>query len=183
LGETPGALTGIVEPISQNIFHATPYNDWPLFEIKVREGQRLKFRRDQGGWAGDCTALFIQFETPAEIDGKKEDVEVAALEKAAAESTRDILRTELEKDLEAATIRERNARQQLERLERLGDRKAVAQEEVLRARNTLDLAVSQRVAVASLLGKKLELAEIQADLADHRLRRAQSERLSGNFSL
>ena len=180
--EDPGdSIAGIVEAIPQNVFHATPYNDWPLFEIRVREGQRLKFNRERGAWSGDIPALFIQFETPAEIDGKKEDVEIAALEKAAAQTSLDILRTELQKELDGASIRERNARQQHERLERLLGRGAATQEDLQRARNTLDLAVSQREQVEALLGKKLELAGTQADLARHRLLRAESELQLADF--
>ena len=177
----PKILSGIVEAIPQNIYHASPYNDWPLFEIKVREGQRLKFARENGVWTGDRTALFIQFETPAEIETRNEEVEVAALDKVATVSDRDILRVELEKELEAAKIREQNARQQWERVERLHQSKVATLEDLQRARNSLALAVTQKEQAVSLLDKKVDLATTKVDLAEHRLRRAQAELQLADF--
>ena len=133
-------LTGLVEAIPQNVYRATPYNDWPLFRVNVHEGQRLRFRRENGRWAGDDPLLFIQFETPAEIDGKKEGVEIADLERQSATLALEVLRAELGKELEAADIREQNARQQFERVDRLRDRTAATPAEYQRARNSLDLA-------------------------------------------
>src|SRR5262245_52216242 len=90
-------LQGVVEALPQNVYHVTPYNDWPLFAINVREGQRLKFRRENGKWVGDSNSLTIQFETPAEIDSKSEEMEIAALERQSAELAADVLAVELQK--------------------------------------------------------------------------------------
>jgi hypothetical protein len=167
-------VTGVIEPIPQNVYRASPYNGWPLFELHVREGQRLRFRREGGRWVGDSTALFTQLETPSEIDGLKEEVEVAALEARSAGLAVEILRDELGKGLEAAEVRERNARQLLDRLDRLRGRTPADQAEHDRARNALALARSQREEAASLLGRKVEAARVGAELAEHRRRRAES---------
>jgi hypothetical protein len=174
-------VPGLVEAIPHNVFRATPYNDWPLFRLGVYEGQRLKFRRGDGRWEGDDPLLFIQFETPAEIDGKKEDVEVADLEKQSAETALEILRVELEKDIAAEGIRERNARQQFERLERLHDRTAATQEELQKARNSLDLVRTRQEQLSSLLAKKVRGASVRAELAEHRSRRAESDLRLADF--
>ena len=174
-------VPGLIEAIPERVFHASPYNDWPLFELHVHEGQRLKFHRVKDGWAGDCTGLFTQFETPAEIDTKNEEVAIAALEEQTAKMARDVLREELAKDLEAAAIREENARQQVDRLDRLRDRTATTQAEHDRARNTLALARTQREQLAGFLAKKVEIAGLKADLADHQARRANAELQLADF--
>ena len=174
-------MPGVLEALPHNVYHATPYNDWPLFRIGVREGQRLTFRREGGNWVGDETSLFVQFETPAEIDGKKEDVEIAALEKQSEELARDVLRIELRAELAAAAIREQNARQQFARLERLRDRTSTTQADFERGQNLLDLARAERAQSEALVDKKLRLAETRVERAEHRLRRAQSELLLADF--
>lgn len=173
----PRRVPGLIEAIPRNVFHASPYNDWPLFELRVHEGQRLRFRREEGRWVGDQPGLFIQYETPAEIDTKKEEVELADLEERSATLARDVLREEMQKELEAAEIRETNARQQFERLDRLRgmDQASVTAADLDRARNMLALARTQREQLARLLGKKVEMAKLQADLADRRARKARSE--------
>lgn len=175
--------SGIVEPVPRNVFHASPYNDWPLFELRVHEGQRLKFHREGGKWTGDEVGLFIQFETPAEIDGKEEDVEIAQLEERTANIARDSLREEMQKGIEAAKIREANARQQLDRLDRVlaRDRSAVATAEHDRARNMHALARTQLDQQVQLFAKKLEMLDLEVDLADRRLRRAKSELVLAEF--
>ena len=126
-------VLGHVEPLPKNVFHVVPYNDWPLFAISAREGQRLKFKRVNGRWEGDSDGLTIQFETPAEIESKREDVEIATLEKQASELAVEVLEAELNKEAEAADVRERNARQEFERLERCA-RTAASEQELQRAR-------------------------------------------------
>lgn len=174
-------VPGLVEAIPQNVFHASPYNDWPLFELHVHEGQRLKFRREKGSWVGDRDGLFVQFETPADIDAKEEDVKVANLEVKMARLARDVLREDMGKDIEAARIREENARQQFDRLDRLRDQTAATQAEHDRARNTLALARTQREQLMRLLERKVEMAELQVELADHRAQRTESERQLADF--
>ena len=176
-----GGIRGFVEAIPQNVYHASPYNDWPLFELHVYEGQRLKNRREKGSWVGDDTCLFTQFETPAEIDAKNEDVNIADLELKMANLARNALREDMSKDLEAAKIRQENARQQFDRLDHLRDRTATAQADHDRARNAMDLARTQREQLARLLDWKVEIAGVQVELADHRARRAENERQLANF--
>lgn len=178
---SPDRTPGRVEPLPQNVYHVVPYNDWPLFQISVLEGQRLKFRRVKGGWEGDNSALTIQFETPAEIDARKEDVEIAELEKQAAEIGEEVLGAELRREAEAAAVRERNARQEFERLEKLRSRTAASDQDFQRAANMLDLAGLQREQLGAVQGKKAAQARLQTQLAEHRLRRAQSEHELANF--
>ena len=75
-GSSLSRVPGLIEAIPERVFHASPYNDWPLFELHVHEGQRLKFRRENGRWTGDGS-LFTQFETPAEIESRTEEVAIA----------------------------------------------------------------------------------------------------------
>lgn len=174
-------VPGQVEPLPQNVYHVVPYNDWPLFEISVVEGQRLKFHRTQGKWVGDSDSLTVQFETPAEIDSRTENIEIARIEKQSAELSEDIQEDELQKGLEAALVRETNARQESERLEKLRTRTAATDQEAQRARSLLDLARVQREQAAAVRLKRLALARLQTQAAEHRLRRAESEYQLANF--
>ena len=180
---SPGAAgrLGIVEAIPQKVFHASPYNDWPLFELHVHEGQRLKFHRENGSWAGDSTCLFVQFETPADIQARNEDATIADLELKAANLARNVLGDDMRKDLEAARIREENARQQLDRIDRLHERTAATQADHDRARNALALSRTQREQLERLLERKVEVAGVQVEVADHKARRAESERQLAEF--
>src|SRR5262249_53007111 len=131
--------------------------------------------RKNGRWEGDNSSLTVQFETPAEIDFKREDIEIARLEKRTAELAEDILEDELQKGLEAALVRETNARQESDRLEKLRNRTAATDQESQRARSLLELARVQREQAAVVRQKRLAQAKLQTQAAEHRLRRAESE--------
>lgn len=168
-------VPGQVEALPQNVYHVVAYNDWPLYEISVSEGQRLRFHRAHGRWEGDHDSLTIQFETPAEIESRKEDIEIAALEVQSARLAEEVLKDELDKGVEAAAVRENNARQEAERLEKLLTRTAATDQETQRARSMLELARVQREQAVAVRQKRLARARLETQAAEHRHVRAESE--------
>lgn len=174
-------LPGTLEAVPNRVFRVVPYNDWPLFQVSVHEGQRLKFNREGGRWTGSSDGLTIQFETPAEIDGLTERAEAAKLEERAQVLKEEITRLELPKQLEQARVREDNARAEFERVEKLHGRTATTEQELQRARNMLRLASAQREELEAVVEKKTELANLESQIADRKSREATSDLALADF--
>jgi hypothetical protein len=174
-------LSGIVEAIPDRVFRIMPYNDWPLLRIDVHEGQRLTWTRKNGAWVGDNDILTTQNETPAEIDGTIIEADIAVTELAAAKSKSELAVVQAEADLELARIRERNARQELDRITGLKRRDVESNETHLRAENLWNLAMTERTKAERILGLQKKLAESEVAIAEARVVQTKSDLDLANF--
>ncbi len=179
--EASGTIAGTVEPIPDRVFRIMPYNDWPILRVDVHEGQRLTWKRENGTWVGDNDILTTQFETPAEIDGVIEAAEIAGIELTAARSKAEMTKIEAATALELARIRERNARQELDRIAGLKSRNAESIESKQRAENLWNLAVAEREKAEKVAALQAKLADSDVLLAESRNVQARSELDLANF--
>ncbi len=174
-------LTGITEPIPDRVFRIMPYNDWPVLRVDVHEGQRLTWRRKNGGWVGDNDVLTTQFETPAEIDGVIEAAARAKIELEAARSKAEMALIEAENVEDQARIRATNARQELDRMTGLKRRDAESLESHHRSENMWKLASVELATAEKVLALQRKLTESEVRIAESRLVQAQSELDLANF--
>lgn len=167
-------VRGVVESIPDRTFRLVPYNRWPILEIHVHEGERLKFERKNGAFHGGKT-LVTQRETPSEIDSFKEDVEIAEIAHHESMLRKELLEVELAKQIDQARTRLDNAQKEVERVQSLYRKNASTEQEVRRATNVAALARSQFDEAEQTRKVKLQLADFEIRRADHASRRAQSE--------
>jgi len=173
--EAKEPLKGFVEPIPDRVFRIMPYNDWPLLRIDVHEGQRLSWKRVNGSWVGDNDVLTTQNETPAEIDGFIIKSEAVKDELAAVRSKADMMILQAETDLELARIRERNARQELDRWTGLLKRDLVATENHHRAENLWHLATAELAKAEKVAALQRQIADSEIKVAESRVVQAKTE--------
>lgn len=170
-----------MEAMPERIFRIMPYNDWPLLQISVHEGQRLHWNREKGAWVGDSQIITTQFETPAEIDTfiieSEKAVELAKAVTLSSEKT--II--EAQTQLEQSRIRERNARQEFDRQNSLKQRNLQTEEAHHKARNLLELAEAELRKNEKLAAIEIKKAEIDQRLAKLNMEKAKSELDLANF--
>jgi len=179
--ELTRTVQGTVEPIPDRVFRIMPFNDWPVLKVDVHEGQRLTWKRENGTWVGDNDILTIQFETPAEIDGVIEAAEIAKIELTAARSKAEMTKIEAATTLELARIRERNARQELDRISGLKSRAAESSESLQRAENLCNLAVTELEKAEKITALQTKLADSDVLIAESKVVQAQSDLDLANF--
>lgn len=174
-------VPGRVEAIPENVVRIMPYNDWPLLQVSVHEGQRLKWSREKGSWVGDSPVVTTQFETPAEIDIFLFESEKSGKELAATRLRSEKAVIEAETELEQSRIRELNARQEFERQQGLKAKNATSQEALTKADNLWKLAAAEVEKSGKLLNLVRKQSEIDQELASLARNRAQSELDLANF--
>ncbi|MFM7130610.1 MAG: HlyD family efflux transporter periplasmic adaptor subunit [bacterium] len=174
-------VPGRVEAIPANVVRIMPYNDWPLLQVSVHEGQRLKWSREKGSWVGDSPVVTTQFETPAEIDTFIFDSQKSAKELAGVRLKSEKAVVEVETELEQSLIRERNARQELDRQQGLKEKNATSVEALTKADNVWKLAVAEVEKSRKLLDITRRQVAIDEDVAKLQQNRAESELDLANF--
>jgi multidrug efflux pump subunit AcrA (membrane-fusion protein) len=158
-----------------------PYNDWPILRVDVHEGQRLTWHRENGTWVGDNDVLTTQFETPAEIDGTIEAVELSKTELEGVRSKAELAKLQAESDFEQSKIRETNAKQELDRISNLNKRDAESLESHHRAENLWKLAVVERSRAEKIVHLQNQLTDSEIRVAEGKLVQARSELDLANF--
>lgn len=184
--EKPGPVdlsnvAGIVEAIPENVVRIMPYNDWPLLQVSVHEGQRLKWSREKGSWVGDSPIVTTQFETPAEIDTFIFDSEKSGKELASVRLKSEKAIVEAETELEQSQIRERNAKQELDRQQGLKTKNATSVEALTKADNLWMLAVAEVNKSRKMLDITRRQIQIDEEVAKLARNRAESELDLANF--
>ncbi len=174
-------VPGVVEAIPENVVRVMPYNDWPLLQVSVHEGQRLKWSREKGSWVGDSPIVTTQFETPAEIDTFIFDSQKSGKELAAVKLKSEKAIVEAETELDQSQIRERNAKQELDRQQGLKIKNATSVEALTKAENIWKLAVAEEEKSRKLLEITRRQVQIDEEVALLTQNRADSELDLANF--
>ena len=169
----PGSITisGVMEAMPDRIYRIMPYNDWPLLQISVHEGQRLHWNREKGGWVGDSPIVTTQFETPAEIETYIIESEKAIEEARLVALGSEKAIAQAQTALEQSRIRERNARQEFNRQNGLRQKNQQSEEAYQKSKNLLELTEAELK-----LNEKLAEIEFKKSTSEQRLAKLMIEK-------